>query len=228
MLAVCQSGPPDGPRSSAARSAIWCPTFALFLSAHRIDREINSASTKRLYIVVCGLYIVEGGNDNAISSSFPVLILVYSRVLSWNTNILDGTWSFRVNYFTHARIVRKQRDMWQRVEPKWEYSTIRKEAISIARIDDNSFVVRYWLRHKIPLWTATILTLRHCVSYLRKTCAHVSSVRGQKRRKRRKCYPIGTYLARLLFPHGQAFEPGSTFVSSFLAATLLFFAPANR
>ena len=34
-----------------SEESFWCPTFALFLSAHRIDREINSVSTKRLYIV---------------------------------------------------------------------------------------------------------------------------------------------------------------------------------
>ena len=54
---------------------------------------------------------------NAISSFFPVLIPVCSRNDPEMRNVISGTSNFSVNYFAHARIIRKQRDTWQ----QWEY-----------------------------------------------------------------------------------------------------------
>lgn len=84
----------------------------------------------------------------------------------------------------------------------WVSIKIGRQPIPIVEIDNNSCVV-YRLRHKIcyepqrfysrakPAFFDTVFS--PC------SVPFVSSSR-QKDRKRHKCYPIGTYLARLLFP----------------------------
>lgn len=87
---------------------------------------------------------------NAISSSFPsVLTLLHSRVILKHERVSE-TSNFSVNYFTHARIQYENSATCGNNGTEMGVS-IRREAISIARIDDNSFVVWYWLRHKILL-----------------------------------------------------------------------------
>ena len=52
MLAVCQGGPPDGPRSSGSAALPSDAELSHCFFRHRIGREINSASTKRVRVLL--------------------------------------------------------------------------------------------------------------------------------------------------------------------------------
>lgn len=72
MLAVCQGGPPDGPRSSGLAALPSDAELSHCFFRHRIGREINSASTKRVRVLLSNRspydYINEGRNDRRMSS----------------------------------------------------------------------------------------------------------------------------------------------------------------
>lgn len=68
MLAVCQGGPPDGPRSSGSAALPSDAELSHCFFRHRIDREINSTSTKRVHVLLSNRSVYDYINEERIRS----------------------------------------------------------------------------------------------------------------------------------------------------------------